>query len=675
MAEVFLMRSSGARGFEKIAVLKRMHPELATRNELVEMFVTEAKLAVHLQHANIVQIHALNEIEGQPCIVMEYVHGRDLHDVLRQAQHSGAPLPVDFGLHCIAEMLKGLHHAHNAVGPDGKPLRLVHRDVTPSNVFISYDGEVKLGDFGVAHPEGEGRGRDIRGKIGYMAPEILHGHEVDHRADLFSAGVVLWETLAQRRLFVGNSSVEVLARIGSQEVEPPSTYNSQVAPDLDQITLRALSKDRTQRQPSALAFEEELSDFLFARRLRWTRRRISDVMQAHYPEESRPLILPARLPRSRRIAPAPPGERPAETATRRMSQAMAGSDFAAEPPPSLEPAWPEDLGGPVVVIAAEQVPDLDGQTLPPRPLHLQARLRTQASPVEMPLHDLVEVLTGSPNSIEGVGVGAADQLDRANFGRLCFWDSLRGFSEPLQAPVAEGLLAEVSTVRLIYDLTVRRMTGLLVLENGSGDRRRSLYFEQGYPLYVCSNQPEDGALPLLLRNKLIESEVLGRGLHRLIGERLPLDAALTRTLPQGEQEFDRLFSAIVRSRLYAAFGWPAGRFRSYAGALAPTRLQAQIPPLLSILVRGVLKATRVEQLEAEASLADDRALELVPGRESHVAALQLRPQERIAVEAMDGYRSVAELLASADLSKPGSRHALLATIYVLIETGLARFCG
>ncbi|MBN2360422.1 MAG: serine/threonine protein kinase, partial [Deltaproteobacteria bacterium] len=241
MAEVYLARTVRSKGFQKIVVVKRLLPQYAPDPHYVQMFIQEAKLTVQLQHANIVQIFSLEEHAGQPFIAMEYVHGKDLLRVLGRAREKNADLPIEFSVHCIAEMLKGLGYAHNASGPHG-PLNLVHRDVTPSNIFISFEGDVKLGDFGVAHCVDSSQAKRVLGKLSYLAPEVIAGDRADARSDIYGAGVVLWETLALRPLFRANHEGELIMQILNRTPGPPSAHNARVPHDLDAIAARALAK-------------------------------------------------------------------------------------------------------------------------------------------------------------------------------------------------------------------------------------------------------------------------------------------------------------------------------------------------------------------------------------------------------------------------------------------------
>lgn len=255
MAEVYRARLPGVAGFEKIVVIKRILPHLAQQTSIAEMFIEEAKIAARVQHRNIVQVFELGALQdGELFIAMEYVAGTDLSVLLRHSVKRKLRIPIWFSVHVISEVLAGLATAHEMHDEQGRPLNVVHRDVTPSNLFISYVGDIKLGDFGVAQSAlrvQQTRVGELKGKVAYMAPEQLYGRPIDARADVFAAGVVLWECLTQRRLFGGRPEIETMNAICSSERIPPSRYDAQIPPELDQIVLQAISADRESRVQSA----------------------------------------------------------------------------------------------------------------------------------------------------------------------------------------------------------------------------------------------------------------------------------------------------------------------------------------------------------------------------------------------------------------------------------------
>ena len=229
MAEVLLARQQGIAGFEKLVVIKRILPQLRGDGRFVEMFLNEARLAAALHHPNIVEIYNIDRETEDFFIVMEYLSGEDLRLILRRAKREDFRIPVAIACRIIADAVAGLDFAHSATDTQGRPLGLVHRDVGPTNIMVTYTGTTKLLDFGVAKANVHNiytKPGTLKGKYGYASPEQVQHHELDSRSDIFSVAVVMWEMLTIRRLFRGDSPGEVLKAVMERQIPPPSSYNS-----------------------------------------------------------------------------------------------------------------------------------------------------------------------------------------------------------------------------------------------------------------------------------------------------------------------------------------------------------------------------------------------------------------------------------------------------------------
>ena len=262
MAEVYLCASRGPEGFEKDVAVKRIRPHLAGDPGFVQMFISEAQVASRLNHANVVQIFDFNKHQDTYYLAMEYVHGQSLWSVRRRAKELMTPmLPVLVG-HIGAEVARGLDHAHRLTDR-GRPLGIVHRDVTPHNVLLSYDGAVKLTDFGIAKAGDHSTAPGVlKGKFAYMSPEQARGEPVDPRTDVFALGIVLWEMLTGGRLFEGEGDAAVLKAVQDRIISPPARLNPEVPPELDAVVMRALARDRDGRYATAGEMERALSQYL-----------------------------------------------------------------------------------------------------------------------------------------------------------------------------------------------------------------------------------------------------------------------------------------------------------------------------------------------------------------------------------------------------------------------------
>jgi eukaryotic-like serine/threonine-protein kinase len=290
MAEVLLAVMGGKGGFRKLTVLKRLHPHLEAEPGFIEMFLDEARLAAQLDHPHCVQTLEVGEEEGQHFLAMEHLDGQGLERLLRSSAQTGHLLPVPVAARIVADALEGLGYAHELTRYDGRPLGIVHRDVSPQNLFVTYSGVVKLLDFGIAKAESnvvETRTGVVKGKYAYIAPEQALAMPVDQRADLWSMGVVLWECLTSRRLFKSVNELATLQETLQGVVRPPSAHNPDVPPALDAIVLRALQRDVDLRYPSARAFREDLEAWLLTLHPTPTRASIAALMHERFEEVQR----------------------------------------------------------------------------------------------------------------------------------------------------------------------------------------------------------------------------------------------------------------------------------------------------------------------------------------------------------------------------------------------------
>lgn len=280
MAELHLACAEGVAGFQKVVVLKRVLPHLAADEGFVELFLNEARLAANLDHPNLVQVIDIGEAGGEYFYVMEYVHGRNARELLAAAAHRGG-MPLTVALAIVVAAAAGLHHAHERTDLEGRPLGLVHRDVSPSNVLVSYDGATKLTDFGIAKASArstETIGGAMKGKIGYMSPEQCRGEPVDRRSDVFSLGILLYELTTTERLFYADNDFAVLNRVVRGDIDPPTSRVPGYPPALERIVLRALGLAPDDRYPTAEALLRDVEAFAHEARLKISVATVADWM-------------------------------------------------------------------------------------------------------------------------------------------------------------------------------------------------------------------------------------------------------------------------------------------------------------------------------------------------------------------------------------------------------------
>ena len=250
MAELYLARASGPHGFEKLCVVKLALPHLTEDRQFVEMFLHEARLAARLEHANIAHVSDIGEFGTEPFFVMQFIRGRDVRSVL--AARKGKLVPLDVALTIVAQAAAGLHYAHEQRDESGKPLGMIHRDVSPSNIMIGFDGGIKIVDFGIAKSSLQNantRTGVLKGKVSYMAPEQCRSGDLDRRTDIFGLGILLYELCTARPLFRGDSDFDIMSRIVNGVYKPPSEYIPGFPPELEAVIDRALQVDPDDRFP------------------------------------------------------------------------------------------------------------------------------------------------------------------------------------------------------------------------------------------------------------------------------------------------------------------------------------------------------------------------------------------------------------------------------------------
>ncbi|AUX48449.1 uncharacterized protein SOCE26_099830 [Sorangium cellulosum] len=282
MAEIWVASVAGISGVKKICVVKQILPHLADSPEFVRMFLDEARIAATLDHPNLVQMYDIEEIDGIPVIAMEYLHGEDLRTIKKSLRTANRRMPFEHAITIAAGVAAGLHYAHEKVGYDGKPLDIVHRDVSPHNVFVTYDGAVKILDFGIAKAANrvnETRDGALKGKVPYMSPEQCTSDQLDRRSDIYSVGILLYEMSTGSRLFRrGVSEFELMRAIVEDPVMPPSQVISDYPPALERIVLRCLERDREKRYPTARELQIDLEAFARQERLATSALALSSFM-------------------------------------------------------------------------------------------------------------------------------------------------------------------------------------------------------------------------------------------------------------------------------------------------------------------------------------------------------------------------------------------------------------
>jgi tetratricopeptide (TPR) repeat protein len=287
VAQLFLSKITGLQGFEKLVAIKMILPHLSGERDLVKAFIDEAKVAALLSHPNIVQIYDFGLMENSYFIAMEYLFGKDLRHIFQKAREKEAPLSLEHALYITARICSGLGYAHKLTDLQGNSLHLIHRDISPQNILITYGGEVKLVDFGIAKAAGQSsttQHGSIKGKVAYMSPEQASGEKIDQRSDIFSAGILLYEMLTQKRMFTGDT-MEILDKVRKRDFEPAERLVENLPPMLYKILERALAKDVNQRYQSCGEMQGAVEECMFDLSLRPDAQALGEYMKKLFGQE------------------------------------------------------------------------------------------------------------------------------------------------------------------------------------------------------------------------------------------------------------------------------------------------------------------------------------------------------------------------------------------------------
>jgi eukaryotic-like serine/threonine-protein kinase len=695
MAEVFRAKISSSHGFEKILVIKRILPHLAADGTFVSMFIDEAKLTAQLTHPKIVQILDFGDVGGQYFIALEYVDGSDALGLLRTSAQRRLHIPRHLAVFIINEVLEALDYAHNARDMDGKGMHIVHRDISPSNIFLSKRGDVKLGDFGIAHAqrrESKTLAGTLKGKYGYMSPEQVVGQPVDGRSDLFAVGVVLAEMLMGRRLFTAPNDLDVLLMVRDARIERLAKYCRDLPPVLDRIVRRALHKDPDERFPTAASFRDALGDYLYETGQRVgppdLRAFLGDLLDPS-PEAAERLAGDAR--------------KAAEANAKSLaSKASAPAEGAALGPGNVRVG--SGVGGVVVGVADVMNTERTSTDAPGLGALMAAGRQEAASEV------LVDAALVSGEAPAGdSGPSALMDAPTAQLGQILTavddgWpadeenerSSVRGFTPSGQAarppkrpagamsgphpgigrfisgapkspPDSAGDVSVITPMRLFSDLAGAGETGLLRFEVPG--TIKEIFLVRGAPESVNSSLPSER-----FGEYLVAKDVLGRGDLELALGMLPHyngklgDTLVALGLLRPLDVF-RLLSQQVRDRVIDVFGWTEGTFAFFRGTTNP---QDGFPlglDTFEILGAGVvnLPADLLEQRFEP--LVDYRPV-ATNNRRVQPEAFRIGPTPRDVLELLDGERTLRAWMDQ--FSEPEERLTFLRSLYLLVETDLAQ---
>ncbi len=632
MAEIFKAKATGEHGFEKIVVVKRILPHLAADREFVDMMIDEARISALLVHPKIVQVFEFGQDNGQYFMAMEYVDGMDCLGLLRACAQRRGRLPMPLSCFIASDLLDALDFAHAATDEAGRPFGLVHRDISPSNVFISRRGDVKLGDFGIAramdkHRQAETQAGTLKGKYGYMAPEQVLGAAIDHRADIFAAGIVLSEMLMGRRLFTAPADLDVLLMVRDARLDRLERYGRDIPAPLRAIVEKALSRDPDERFSTAAEFRDRILDFLYDQRLRVGPKDLGSFMSSLRGASDPQVAIPG----------APAGS----AALGAPGNGAVGASLAA------------GIDGPLTQAqraAAEA--------------RKQALVQASKEPAVVREAEIIAalVLPAPPDPPEP---GSAPSLPQAKKGPITLPMAQVG-GRGNDVPTLVGDFSEISPARILSRLASGRETGLLVVQ--SGEVIKDVFLVNGSPEFVSSNVASERFGEYLVACGVITPGELAMALAVLPRFEGRLGDTLVGLNLMRPLEVFRHLLRQVREKLIQIFCWTEGSYRYYRGR--QNRRDAFPLGLDAFSIIGAaVAALPLEQVVAHLSRYTDKMVRR--GDQERPRPEQFRVGNGPAElwQRLDGQRTVGQWMRRYDA--PGQFETLCHTLYLLVETDLA----
>ncbi|HEY1957139.1 MAG TPA: serine/threonine-protein kinase [Polyangiaceae bacterium] len=620
MAEVYLAKRVGPHGFAKQFAVKRILPQLASDSDFVAMFVDEARVTGRLVHPNIVSVFDFGEEGGELYMAMEYVDGTTGARLIRAAAAKNEDIPLEVSLHVALSVLRGLEYAHAAVDENGKPLALVHRDVSPGNVLIDRSGAVKLTDFGIARAAEFERRTDVgqlKGKLGYMSPEQVVGRELDARSDLFTLGIVLAEMVTVRPLFSGGRELDVLLRIRDADISAIDRNAGRVPDDVRSVLYRALAKDPAQRYPTASAFAGALEHVIRRRRLN-----VGPSRTAAYVEH---LGLTQRGDAGEDEDTGDTGRH--VTAVIPNALDVESSRLRSE---SERPTAPQEAS----------------RDVSPQVYRVRQDDGTELGPMSYPR--LLELFaTGRAGAKSAVARESGTFKLAENYpelGRFVASPALRWDDEPPRDAAVSGPLDRRALPSLVFGFTVARETGLLLVRDGA--RRKKVYLVEGAPEFVASTDKSE----LLGEHLIAQGQVL----------RMEVEMALAMLPRFGGRIGDalvglgvlrpiELFRALheqTKRRFLDIYKWKGGELAFVRGA----RSQEETFPLgvdpYELIARGVREGYDATELEHMLEPLAEQLLEAVALPPVRLEAFRLTDAETRVLRRIDGTFTVSRLVAN-----------------------------
>jgi len=644
MAEVYLARRAGPHGFQKTVAVKRILPQYARDADFVAMFVDEARVCARLGHPNIVQVFDFGEHDGELYMAMEYVDGTTGARLIRAASAEQEEIPLDACLHITLSVLRALEHAHGARDEDGKPLSIVHRDVSPGNVLIDRSGTVKLTDFGIARAAEIERRTDagqLKGKLGYMSPEQVLGRDLDPRSDIFTLGIVLAEMLILRPLFTGGKDIDVLLRIRDADISAIDRSGARVPDDVRAVLFRALARDPMLRWAGAGAFADAIEEIVRRRRLQVGPSRLAAFV------EKLGLLADAGSEGGAEDGVISTAPIEVDTSTRRILRE--GEDSSRPSTPGGEPHH--------ISPSIYRVKCPDGTILGP-----------MSFPRVIELFATGEVgLTCTICQENGPFKAPAEYLELTRFlsSPALRWDA----EFPTDA-IDRGQLDPARLPTRLFHMAVRRETGVLVLRHGT--RKKRVFFVEGSPECVTSTEKTEllGEF-LIARGQVLrmEVEMALALLHRFGGR---LGDALVGIGVLRPIELFRAVHDQTQERLLQVFRMKRGEI----GFARGVRSQEETFPLgldtYELIGRGIRHGYGTGELEAMLSPLMEEVIEPVSSPPVRLEMFRLTERENAVVEAIAAKTTLSRVMGQMVSAGTADPEEVLRAVFLGLACELLR---
>ncbi len=655
MAEVFKAKMVGSEGFERLVVVKRILPSYADNESFVQMLIQEAKIASSLQHVNIVQTYDLGEINGRYYISLEYVHGSDLLRVLAQTSRKKAYVPFDMAAYLISEAGRGLDYAHRARDLNDEHLGIVHRDITPANIMLSYTGEVKIGDFGVSRAaksyDNTSPGNSAKGKLAYMSPEQVGGRPFDHRADIFSLGILLYETLTLKRLFLAKTDIQTLMNVRESDIDTRLKKHAYIPDDLADILRKSITVNPSERYETARDMRQALKEYLTRIQSPMGPELLGRfVRTAHGAED---LVLP---------------ESP-----------MTTHEMLGDEPSYVEPHRFDTITIPIIKISDDE----SSETGEPVAVPLVECTLTELERTELYLRRKNEAVLGPLRyghvcrMIKHGAVAHSDELSRDKHDWVTVPDVplLRPFFNrnagiKAQTPTLEGPASLLSLPYAVYQIAGKRMSGILSIQYEAW--LKEVFFQAGKVVTVHTNDPTELFGAFLVERKIIRAEQASIALSYLKKEENRLGDILVANGLLESEELGYLVKEHQRVRFRTIIALEGGWFSFHASTDFEAQASTASIPASSAVTRALRYKVEASFLERLFRDYWSETFEVIANPLLSIHQLGLSESETMVVNTLMNHDTLEKARTNQALSAT-STFQLLWPAYILVQAGFIRF--